>query len=239
VAERFVRWLEPEPGATWLELGCGTGALSEVILGQAEPLALHGVEPSPGYVRYLKERVTDPRATFTVGDASSIAAPDNTYDYVVSGLVINFIDDVEDALSRMAAVAKGGRVAAYVWDYADGMEMIRYFWDAASELDPAAARLDEGSRFPVCSPEPLRALWAGPGMEDVKVVPIDVVTSFRDFDDYWTPFLGGQGPAPGYAMSLGEEARDALRELLRTRLPAAADSSISLVARAWAVTGTS
>ena len=99
----------------------------------------------------------------------------------------------------------GGLVAAYVWDYAEGMDLIRHFWTAAVDLDPAAADLDEAVRFPLCRPGPLRELWAGAGLVDVAVQPIDVPTPFADFDDYWAPFLGGQGPAPAYAMSLPED----------------------------------
>jgi hypothetical protein len=97
--------------------------------------------------------------------------------------------------------------------------------------------LDEGVRFRLCAPEPLQALFTAAGPADVQVRPIDVLTRFRDFDDYWTPFLGGQAPAPGYAMSLSEDRRSELREYLRARLPYDADGSIPLIARAWAVRG--
>jgi hypothetical protein len=129
----------------------------------------------------------------------------------------------------------GAVVAAYVWDYAGGMELMRRFWDAAAALDPAAAELDEGRRFPLCREEPLASLFGGAGLREVAVRAIDVPTRFRDFDDYWNPFLGGQGPAPGYAMALGEDERAALRERIRAGLPAGPDGSIGLVARAWAV----
>jgi len=128
-------------------------------------------------------------------------------------------------------------VAAYVWDYAGKMELMRYFWDAAVELDRTAFELDEGRRFPLCQPGPLTALFTQAGLREVQVRPIDVPTRFRDFDDYWTPFLGGQAPAPGYAMSLNEERRGALRERIRAKLPMASDGSIELIARAWAVRG--
>jgi hypothetical protein len=124
-----------------------------------------------------------------------------------------------------------------VWDYAGQMQLMRYFWDAAGALDPRARELDEGVRFPLCRPEPLQALFTGAGLADVQVRPIDVPTRFRDFDDYWTPFLGGQAPAPGYAMSLSEDRRTELREYLRARLPYDGDGSIPLIARAWAVSG--
>ena len=135
------------------------------------------------------------------------------------------------------AVRPRGVVAAYVWDYAGKMELMRYFWDAAIELDRAAFELDEGRRFPLCQPGPLTALFTQAGLRDVQVRSIDVPTRFRDFDDYWTPFLGGQAPAPGYAMSLNEERRGALRDRIRAKLPIASDGSIELIARAWAVRG--
>ncbi len=133
--------------------------------------------------------------------------------------------------------AWGGTVAAYVWDYAGQMQLMRYFWDAAVALDPAASHLDEGQRFPLCQPEPLMQLFRAAGLREVEVRLIDIPTAFRDFEDYWSPFLGGQGPAPSYTMSLSEERRSALRERLRATLPMAADGSIHLIAGAWAVRG--
>ena len=161
------------------------------------------------------------------------------YDVVVSGLVLNFVPLPERMLAEMArALTPGGMLALYVWDYAGKMQLLRHFWDAAAALDPEAVELDEGRRFPICHPERLAELFRGAGLEKVETRPIDVPTHFRDFDDYWQPFLGGQGPAPGYAQALSEARRAALRERLRAALPAAIDGSIPLVARAWAVCGT-
>jgi hypothetical protein len=117
------------------------------------------------------------------------------------------------------------------------MQLMRRFWDAAVALDPAARDLDEGLRFPVCAPEPLRALFTEAGLSDIAVIPIDVPTTFADFDDYWSPFLGGTGPAPAYCVSLAEPARVALREKLRASLPASPDGTIRLTARAFAIKG--
>jgi hypothetical protein len=114
---------------------------------------------------------------------------------------------------------------------------MRHFWDAAGSLDPAALPLDEGRRFPICRPEPLAALFRDAGLAEVDVRALDVPTVFRDFDDYWTPFLGGQGPAPGYCSSLDEARRTTLRERIRARLPVQPDGRIPLTARAWAARG--
>ena len=238
VARDFLAWLAMPPNLDWLDVGCGTGALTEVVLQHGRPRSVKGIDPSAGFIEHAKAHVTDPRATFEVGDAQSLRVDSARYGAAVSGLVLNFVPRPTLAVGEMVrAVAPGGVVAAYVWDYAGKMQLMRHFWDAAVELDPAALALDEGRRFPLCQPEPLTGLFNQAGLRDVQVVPIDVPTRFRDFDDYWTPFLGGQAPAPGYAMSLTEERRGALRERIRARLPTARDGSIDLIARAWAIRG--
>ncbi|MGQ0837383.1 class I SAM-dependent methyltransferase [Actinokineospora sp.] len=237
VAAAFVRRLDVPAGRRWLDVGCGTGALTSTVLAVADPAEVVGVDPSEAFLAIA--RAVGLRATFHVGDARSLPLPDRRFDAVVSGLALNFVPDSRAAAAEFARVAApGGVVAAYVWDYAEGMAMMRYFWDAAAALDPAAVDLVEGRRFPLCEPDALRLLWSDAGLDEVTVEPIDVPTVFTDFDDYWRPFLGGQGPAPGYAMSLTEERRGELRDLLRTRLPACQDGTVPLTARAWAVIGT-
>jgi len=237
-AREFLAWLAVPPQNAWLDVGCGTGALTEVILQQARPISVKGLDPSTGFVEHARAHVTDSRATFDVADAQSLPAESAQFDAAVAGLVLNFVPRPSLAVQEMArAVKPGGTVAAYVWDYAGKMELMRYFWDAAAALDPGAHELDEGRRFPLCAPEPLAALFKGGGLKDVEVRPIDVPTRFLDFDDYWSPFLGGQAPAPGYAMSLSEERRSALRDRIRSNLPIAGNGSIPLIARAWAVRG--
>jgi SAM-dependent methyltransferase len=238
VARELVAWLGVAGGAAWLDVGCGTGALSQTVLGAADPAEVVGLDPSARFVAHARERLAGPRARFAVADARALPVTGARFDAVVSGLVLNFVPDPPTAVREMARVTRaGGRVAAYVWDYAGRMELMRRFWEAAAALDPAAAELDEGRRFPICRPEPLARLFQDAGLAEVEVRPIEVPTRFRDFDDYWAPFLGGQGPAPGYAMALDEPRRVALREELRARLPAAPDGSIPLVARAWAARG--
>ncbi|MBM3359534.1 MAG: class I SAM-dependent methyltransferase [Betaproteobacteria bacterium] len=236
VAKNFLAWLEMPPNLDWLDVGCGTGALTDVILRHAKPRSVKGVDPSAGYVEHARAHIIDPRATFDVGDAQSLPLDSGRFDVTAAGLVLNFVPNPSLAVREMArTVRPGGVVAAYVWDYAGKMELMRYFWDAAVELDRAALEFDEGRRFPLCKPDPLIELFTQSRLREVQVVPIDVPTRFRDFDDYWTPFLGGQGPAPGYAMSLSEERRRALRDRIRGKLPIARDGSIDLIARAWAV----
>jgi SAM-dependent methyltransferase len=238
VAEAFLRWLDLPEGGRWLDVGCGTGALTVAVLAHADPAQVIGVDTSEGLLANARARIVDPRSTFRTGDAVSLPLPDRRFDAVVSGLALNFVPDPRRAAAEFARVAvPGGAAAAYVWDYAEGMAMMRYFWDCAVTVDPAAAELDEARRFPLCRPEPLAELWADAGMDQVTVQAIDVPTVFADFDDYWAPFLGGQGPAPAYVVSLTDGHRRELRDLLRARLPVSPDGSVRLTARAWAVRG--
>ncbi|MEU8006477.1 class I SAM-dependent methyltransferase [Catellatospora sp. NPDC049111] len=238
IADAFVRLLAVPSGRSWLDVGCGTGALTAAVLARAEPSRVTGVDPAEGFLAHARTRVTDPRVTFYSGDARSLPVPDGSFDAVVSGLMLNFVPEPEQAVSEcVRAAAPGGVVAAYVWDYAEGMALLRHFWDAATAGDPAAAPLDEGRRFPLCRPEPLSDLWTRAGLAAVTVRPVELVAVFTDFADLWTPFLGGQGPAPGHVATLSAADRDALRDRLHDALPVAADGSITLPARAWAVSG--
>jgi len=225
-------------GRRWLDVGCGTGALSATILDQCSPSSVVGVEPSEGFLETAREHLGG-RAAFHRGSAAEIPLASEGVDVTVSGLVLNFAPDQPAALAEMARVTvPGGTIGAYVWDYAGKMEMTRAFWDAAVELNPDAATLDQGARFPLCRPEALTDLFTRAGLREVEVTAIDIPTQFATFDDYWHPFLGGQGPAPAYAMALDDAARATLRDRIRERMPLQADGSISLTARAWAIRGT-
>jgi SAM-dependent methyltransferase len=238
VAQQFLTRLDVPSGAQWLDVGCETGALSQTIINTASPHTVLGIDSSEGYIEFAREQIQDPRVDFHLGDAQVLPVKSAAYDAVVSGLVLNFFPQPSQALSEMIrAVRLGGTVAAYVWDYAGQMQLLRYFWDAAIALDGTVIALDEGQRFALCRQQPLRQLFQTAKLEKVEVHPIDAVTTFPNFDDYWSPFLGGQGPAAGYTMSLSEERRVALREHIRLTLPIASDGSIHLIARAWAVHG--
>jgi ubiquinone/menaquinone biosynthesis C-methylase UbiE len=239
VAHEFLHWLNLPPGLAWLDIGCGTGALSRAILDDVAPGSVIAVDSSAGFLDYARQCIPDPRITFQLGDAQALPLPDHSVDAAVSGLVLNFVPDKARSVAELKRVVRpGGTVALYVWDYADKMELIRYFWDAASAIDPKSGPLDEALRFPICHPEPLMKLFRDSGFADIDVLAIDVPTVFRDFDDYWLPFLGGQGPAPGYCMNLSPDQREALRVWLRDSLPIRADGSIALIARAFAIRAT-
>ncbi len=234
VAPLFLDWLAPAAGLRWVDLGCGSGALTSTVLERAEPTGVLGVDPSAAFCAVARERVTDARAAFLVGDATAL--PPGSADVAVAGLVLNFIDDPADAVRTMAAAAPGGTVAAYVWDYSGGMQMLHQFWQVVGESDPEAKRLDEAKRFPLCHRGGLEDLWRQVGLADVEGTHLDIETPFADFEDYWQPFLGGQGPAPSYLATLGGDRREEVREGLRQRL-APEGGPVELTARAWAVRG--
>jgi SAM-dependent methyltransferase len=238
VAADFVPGLAVPAGARWLDVGSGTGGLTESILAHSNPASVVGIDPSDAFVAHAQEAVTDPRAAFRSGSAEATGLPDKAVDAVVSGLVLNFVPDVGAALRESRRVlVPGGIVGAYVWDYAKGMVFMRLFWDAVIAVDPAMADLDEGRRFPIAAPGPLEEAFRDAGFVDVAVRPIEIPTVFSDFDDLWLPFLGGTGSGPTYVAGLSDEHRDRLREELRRSVPFEPDGSIRLTARTWAVRG--
>jgi len=241
VAAEFVGWLGRPPGARWLDVGCGTGALTEAVLVAAAPERVVGLDTSAPFLRHAAAHGSDPRAAFGVADGRALPVRDGWFDVAVSGLVLNFVPERTQALAEMRrAVGPGGTVAVYVWDYADGGMQLPFV--VASACDALFSAANPGTvayRFGFCRPEPLRAMFTAAGSGSVDVREIVVPTVFRDFDDYWSPFLRGTGPAPAYVASLDDDRREALRAVVREQLPVADDGSIGLTARAWAVRGES
>lgn len=231
----FLRWLAVEDGRAWLDVGCGTGQLTRAVLATCRPAAVTALDASFHFASYARQSVSDPRAQFLAGAAQAMPLAPNAVDCAVSGLVLNFVPRPEEAAAEMLRVTRpGGTIAAFVWDYAQGMQFLRYFWDAAAALDPAAAALDEGDTFPVCRPGGLTALLREAGGRQVQSCAVVVPTVFASFDDYWQPFLGGTGVGPAYVARLSQPQRDALAERLRASLPAGPGGEIALTARAWA-----
>jgi SAM-dependent methyltransferase len=238
LARAFVEWLQPKPSGNWLDVGCGTGALTSAICDLSKPMSVVACDPSGPFVEHARRSLSDDRVSFVVAGAGALPRRDDGFDQIVSGLVLNFLTEPQRAVEAMRErLRPGGGVGAYVWEYSDGMEFLRFFWDEAVSLDPGAAALDEGRRFPLCHAPALASLFRAAGLADVDTRPLEIPTDFATFDDYWTPFLRGTGPAPGYAASLDAMSRDALRERLRRRIRPGPDGRISLRARAWAVRG--
>ncbi|HEY0604440.1 MAG TPA: methyltransferase domain-containing protein, partial [Herpetosiphonaceae bacterium] len=233
VAREFLDWLAIPAGAAWADVGCGTGALVAAILSRCDPHAVVGIDRSAGFIQDAQRQLSDPRVRFEVADATMLPLDASSWDVAVSGLVLNFVGEPAAMVRGMIRITKpGGTVAAYVWDYAEGMAMMRHFWDAAVAVSPQAAALDQAERFPICQPQALATLWQELGLTAVSVRAIDIPTVFHDFADYWTPFLGRQGAAPTFLASVDAETQQQIRALLEARLKPAADGTIALTARA-------
>jgi ubiquinone/menaquinone biosynthesis C-methylase UbiE len=236
VAHQFVPLLDVRPGSRWIEPGCGTGALTSEIASRAMPASVDASDPAADYLARARSDVADPAVRFSSGRAERLAAADDSVDAWVSGLVLNFVPDPGAALLEARRVTRpGGTVASYIWDYSGEMEAQRYFWDTAILLDPVARRLHEGRRFATWVPDELARRFRDAGLSDVTVEPIVIDTVFHDFEDYWAPMLGRQGSGPSYLATLEPAAVASLRGAIRDRLPIAADGSVPLTARAWAV----
>ncbi len=225
VAERFLPWLDVGRGAAWIDVGCGTGVLTRAILDLEDPDSVVGIDPSAAFLGAARTSIRDPRVSFVVGASDALPEGSASADVIVGGLVFNFVPDLRAALVELRRIVRReSPIAGYVWDYAGDMQLIRLFWDVATDLDPAAAALDEGVRVPICRPEALEAAFVAAGLGEVAVSAIDIPTVFESFDDYWSPFLDSA-------------ARERLRNRLDSTLPREPDGSLELTARAWAVRG--
>jgi SAM-dependent methyltransferase len=237
LAPAFAGFAAVGDGESLLDVGSATGALAFSVAAALPAGCVTGVDRSPGFVRYAQEQSRGTRVRFVVGDAQALAFRDAAFARTLSLLVLNFIPDRDRALAEMIRVTRpGGTVAAAVWDYGQDMQMLRTFWDEAVALDPVIASRDE-RHMPLCRPGELATLWRSHRLQDVDEQPLAIRMPFVSFDDYWSPFLGGQGPAGAYAASLDDAGRAALASRLRRRLSGDGDGSFTLQARAWAVTG--
>ena len=237
MAPVFLNWLNHSPDKKWLDIGCGTGALSEAIEQYCSPQSISCVDPSEAFVEKVKERVTS-KGIFKVGTAENIPIENDSIDLIVSGLALNFFPNLDSALNEMKRVSKSnGIIAAYVWDYAGRMDFLRYFWDEAYQIDPESEHLDEGKRFSICNEISLATSFKNAGLVDIATTKLDIDTVFMNFDDFWNPFLGGQGPAPSYLTTLSEDKKIALQNNIHKKLSVASDGSIKLTGRALAVQG--
>jgi ubiquinone/menaquinone biosynthesis C-methylase UbiE len=237
IAPVFLAWLDAPRSKDWLEVGCGTGALTAAIVDRYAPRSVVSIDPSAGFLEKARVNVDDARVDFRVGDAQELPLDAGSVDIIASALVLNFVPDRAKALAEMRRVARpGATIAFYVWDYpGGGIEFMRAFWTAATRLDASALSLTEDRRFPFCTRDGLRGMAEDAGLASIEVTAVEQPSIFKDFDDYWRPFTLGAGPAPGYCKSLPEEARERLRASLSDLLPRQPDGSIHLMTRAWAV----
>ena len=239
LAPLLVRFAGVLDGDDVLDVGSGTGALAVAVARAGPRTRVLGVELSPSYVAFARARHGSDRIGFEEGDAQKLPLNDRRFDRALSLLVLNFIPDPAKALAEMARVTRaGGTIAAAVWDYGEGMEMLRVFWDEAIALSPGKASLDE-RHMPLCRQGELAALWREQGLQDISETALTIETRFATFDDYWSPFVEKQGPAGAYVAALTPKEREVLRLRVRRRLLGeGGERPIVLHARAWAVRGT-
>ena len=239
LAPALVQYSEVSDGGAVLDVGCGTGVLAFAVRDATTTTRVLGIDLSPEYVAHASTNNADARVRFEVGDAEALRLQDASFDRTISLLVLNFVPDRRRALGEMIRVTKpGGIVSSAVWDYGEGMEMLRVFWDEATALDPPIAPRDE-KHMPLCRQGELAALFRDAKLEMVSETALVTRLQFTSFDDYWEPFRLGQGPAGAYVAKLSRERQLALRERLRKRLLGnEPDGTIEMQARAWAAKGT-
>ena len=223
-----------------LDVGCGTGALAEAILTRCSPLEVHAVDAAQVYVEYARKRTADPRLVFAVGDACSLSYPDNHFDRVISLLVLHFVPRAAEAICEMRRVAKpGATVAAAVWDVRGGFVANRLFFDTAAALDSRATmRRAKNYTRPLTKPGELAAAWRAAGFADIEEEQLFIRMEFANFEDYWRPYLGKDGPGAEYVGSLAADERSRLEAaVLSAYLDGEPDGPRSYAALAWAVKG--
>jgi SAM-dependent methyltransferase len=241
IADKFIDWLEVKQAGVerCIDMGSGTGALSEALLANAVCLSLTCVDRSPAYLSFAKQRLQSSGVEFVTGDVQNTSLPTGVYSLVVSGLVANFVDSPEKMLREMRRLGRSGSILGlYIWDFADGMEPIRKFWDAAHKCQaPNVGDYDAAIRFPICQRDNLLSCVREAGWLEAKVIPIEINAQFKNFDDYWAPFLSGQGTGPAFAVSLSNDMREKVRKTLMCLVTDSPNEPFILRTRAWAAKG--
>lgn len=238
----FVDWLEIPPQRRWLDVGCGTGAFTEVILSRCDPMAIVAFDPSERQLAYAFSRPHDNRVTFRLGDAMAIEAESHEFDVAVSALVLNFLPDQGKAVREMARVVRpGGTVAVYVWDFAGRRNITQHLNDAIASIAPDAERAARrAQQASTTTPAALMELFSSVGLEEIETKSLDITAEFEDFEDYWVSnttlitAINIIGKAGG---SLASDEILLLKQMLKDKLPRANSGKIEFGARAWAIRG--
>lgn len=232
--ERFLDWLAAADGLSWLDIGCGNGAFTEMLAGQCAPGSLLGIDPSEEQLAYARTRPLLADAAFHLGDAMALPFPDAVFDMAIMPLVIFFVPDPARGVAEMVrVVAPGGTVAAYGWDLKGGgfpYEVVR------NEMHEMGISLAEPPSPHAAGLETLRALWLDAGLHAVETREITVQRSFNSFEDYWATVLGGASMAPRLA-AMTEDEIEELQTRVRVLLPADEEGHIACTGRANAVKG--
>ena len=239
LAPLLVEFSRVHNGWQVLDVGSGTGSLALEIVRSKPNCFVIGIDSSPEYVAYASCRVSSTAAPFEVGNVQNLTFPAAKFDASISLLALNFFPDPSQALVELKRVTRAaGCICAAVWDYGGRMDMLRVFWNAAIVLDSKVEAEDE-KHMPLCRTGELQQLRNDAGLADVEEQPLEIATRFKSFDDYWQPFLAGQGPTGAYVARLSPERRLELRDKIKELLPEESKSgSFELRARAWAVRGT-
>jgi trans-aconitate methyltransferase len=234
ISADFLQWLQPQMNLNWLEVGCGTGSLTSEIVSRALPQRLLAIDKSDAYLASARSHIISPQVVLSNIDLGEL--PIEKFDYITSGLVLNFLSAVEAKIECMLRYLKpGGSISAFVWDYAGHYQPMRIFWDAAKELNESAGKFDAGLKYPLCTQSNLTALFEGANLSNIRFTKIERIATFRDFDDYWLPIASAQGSVTDFLNTLGENKKEDLRALLKKRLPIALNGEIKLILSALAI----
>lgn len=237
ISQDFVDWLSPQSKLKWLEIGCGTGALTKVIIEKCSPAYLLAIDNSDHYLVKAMENVFSNNVTFLNADLSSYPLNEEFHN-VTSGLVLNFVPRIEELLRcTMNNLKCGGQMSSFVWDYGGHYQPMRHFWEAAKEITSSAEAFDAGGKFNICTKENLIQLFRRLDLSDIQFTTMERIATFHNFNDYWLPIASAQGSVTEFMSTLTDAGKDTLKESIKRRLPISSNGEIKLIISALAVKG--